>query len=211
MAVTYISHSGVLNMKWGQRKYQNPDGTWTEEGKARRRAAYSKSKGAVSKVIKGNKPKVTPASPSKPSAQQKPQPQKPAQSKNDDYLKDQLEEERRTAEELKRERQEAMELAEYRARMAELNKRTVEANTRIRDLTKPVTVQSTFERYFAPALANGVQNVVSNAGTALGNAFVKKLTSGSEGNKADVQRTIQYDKDGNVISKSKIIRTREDY
>lgn len=33
----YIVHSGVLKMKWGARRYQNPDGTWTEEGKRRRR------------------------------------------------------------------------------------------------------------------------------------------------------------------------------
>ena len=30
-----ISHSGVLGMRWGIRRYQNPDGTLTEEGKRR--------------------------------------------------------------------------------------------------------------------------------------------------------------------------------
>lgn len=32
-----LYHSGVKGQKWGQRRYQNPDGTWTEEGKRRRR------------------------------------------------------------------------------------------------------------------------------------------------------------------------------
>ena len=32
-----MSHSGVTNMHWGIRKYQNKDGSWTELGKRRRR------------------------------------------------------------------------------------------------------------------------------------------------------------------------------
>lgn len=32
-----IIHSGILKMKWGQRRYRNYDGTLTEEGKARYR------------------------------------------------------------------------------------------------------------------------------------------------------------------------------
>lgn len=31
----YISHSGVKGMRWGVRRYQNEDGTLTEEGKMR--------------------------------------------------------------------------------------------------------------------------------------------------------------------------------
>ena len=31
----YLSHSGILGMRWGIRRYQNPDGTLTEEGKRR--------------------------------------------------------------------------------------------------------------------------------------------------------------------------------
>lgn len=30
-----ISHHGILGQKWGRRRYQNPDGTLTEEGKKR--------------------------------------------------------------------------------------------------------------------------------------------------------------------------------
>lgn len=32
-----IYHSGIKGMKWGIRRYQNPDGSYTEEGKMRRR------------------------------------------------------------------------------------------------------------------------------------------------------------------------------
>lgn len=31
----YIAHHGILGQKWGIRRYQNPDGTLTPEGKAR--------------------------------------------------------------------------------------------------------------------------------------------------------------------------------
>lgn len=34
---TYISHSGIKGMKWGIRRYQNEDGTYTSLGKERRR------------------------------------------------------------------------------------------------------------------------------------------------------------------------------
>lgn len=30
-----FAHSGILGMKWGVRRFQNPDGTWTEAGKER--------------------------------------------------------------------------------------------------------------------------------------------------------------------------------
>lgn len=39
---TYLLHYGIPGMKWGVRRYQNPDGTWTEEGKERRRVDSSK-------------------------------------------------------------------------------------------------------------------------------------------------------------------------
>lgn len=35
-----LYHHGTKHMRWGFRRYQNPDGTYTEEGKARRRAQY---------------------------------------------------------------------------------------------------------------------------------------------------------------------------
>lgn len=33
---SYLKHYGILGMKWGVRRYQNPDGTLTQEGKERR-------------------------------------------------------------------------------------------------------------------------------------------------------------------------------
>lgn len=37
-----LKHWGIPKMKWGTRRYQNPDGTYTEEGKRRRRKGISK-------------------------------------------------------------------------------------------------------------------------------------------------------------------------
>lgn len=37
-----LYHHGVKDQKWGFRRYQNKDGTWTAEGKMRRRAARNK-------------------------------------------------------------------------------------------------------------------------------------------------------------------------
>ena len=33
----FLEHHGIKGQKWGIRRYQNTDGTWTEEGKRRRR------------------------------------------------------------------------------------------------------------------------------------------------------------------------------
>lgn len=37
MGANYLSHHGILGQKWGVRRYQNADGTWTKEGLERRR------------------------------------------------------------------------------------------------------------------------------------------------------------------------------
>ena len=41
-----LEHYGVKGQKWGQRNYQNPDGTYTELGKERRRVGHKKTESA---------------------------------------------------------------------------------------------------------------------------------------------------------------------
>ena len=47
-----IKHWGILGMKWGIRRYQNPDGTLTEEGKARRAKQNEKFRAEKEKAIR---------------------------------------------------------------------------------------------------------------------------------------------------------------
>lgn len=57
----FIEHHGILNMKWGRRRYQNPDGTLTPEGKIRysreKRKQAAKNLKKARKVREANKKK----------------------------------------------------------------------------------------------------------------------------------------------------------
>lgn len=57
----FIEHHGILNMKWGRRRYQNPDGTLTAEGKIRysreERKQAAKNLKKARKVREANKKK----------------------------------------------------------------------------------------------------------------------------------------------------------
>lgn len=48
----YLVHHGILGQKWGIRRYQNPDGTWTDEGKRRRSSGISSDRSSVVKALK---------------------------------------------------------------------------------------------------------------------------------------------------------------
>lgn len=49
---TYLIHYGIPNQKWGTRRYQNEDGTWTEEGLRRRRKEQKELYKSVKEDIK---------------------------------------------------------------------------------------------------------------------------------------------------------------
>ena len=52
---TYLIHYGTLGQKWGVRKYQNEDGTWTEEGLRRRRKEQTDLYKSIKKDVKKGK------------------------------------------------------------------------------------------------------------------------------------------------------------
>lgn len=53
----YLAHWGIRGMKWGVRRYQNKDGTWTAEGKKRR--SNEAVGGSKEKPVKPRKRKIS--------------------------------------------------------------------------------------------------------------------------------------------------------
>ena len=51
----YISHHGIKGQKWGIRRYQNEDGSYTEKGLKRRAKLYNKIDKAYEKETKAQK------------------------------------------------------------------------------------------------------------------------------------------------------------
>ena len=51
----YLAHHGIKGQKWGVRRFQNPDGTRTEEGKKRYSSASSESGSSVGSWAKAHK------------------------------------------------------------------------------------------------------------------------------------------------------------
>lgn len=49
---SYICHHGIKGQKWGVRRYQNPDGSLTEEGKRRYNSLIEKAKVEANSIMK---------------------------------------------------------------------------------------------------------------------------------------------------------------
>lgn len=55
---TYLVHHGIKGQRWGVRRYQNSDGTWTNAGKKRYGDSSEESDGATAKISSSTKKKV---------------------------------------------------------------------------------------------------------------------------------------------------------
>lgn len=58
---TYLIHYGIQGQKWGVRRFQNEDGTWTDEGLARRYRLSEKKANKLAKTYEKNPEKFSKA------------------------------------------------------------------------------------------------------------------------------------------------------
>lgn len=86
-----LTHSGVLGMKHGVRRWQYLDGTWTEAGKARRRKMEGPGKAKTAKKVESAKKQSNKDAQKTESSEKKnPDSKKPIRNMSDDEIREEI-------------------------------------------------------------------------------------------------------------------------